>query len=342
MVVELLAQRSAGLDRRARPATAKARADALKAAELAAGCSLPACSTMPGWPAAAGGGAAGPRRHPGAEEAVTAAGGVDRSTSATSLAIRLHTRLVSSRIAFATGRRSTGLTQIRRGLDDLANFQSRFGSQDLQSAASIHGRELGRLGLSTAVAAGSPAAILQWLERSRAASTRLPAVRPPADPVLADELGALRVADEQARAALLAGKRDHAAERRVTDLRRRVRARSWTVSGSGRADRPPTLTAVRRLLAERRPDAGVVALFVLSGKVHALVVTPQRAAHLMLAEWAAVQGYRQRLQSDLDLLADERIPRGSRRWPRGRWLRRWAGCPTPSHRCWGSSDRVRR
>jgi tetratricopeptide (TPR) repeat protein len=230
---------------------------------------------------------------------------IDRSAP---LATRLHRRLVAGRIELAAGRRSTGLTEIRRGLDDLVDFQARFGSQDLQSAASIHGRDLANLGLRTAASTGSPAAILEWLERSRAASTRLPAVRPPADPVLAEELGALRVADEQARAALLAGKRDPAADRRVAELRRRVRARSWTVSGSGRADRPPSLTAVRRLLAQRRPDAGVVALFLLGGKIHALVISPHRAAHLVLAERAVVEGYRHRLQSDLDLLADERIP----------------------------------
>ena len=240
--------------------------------------------------------------------ALAAASGVNRTVSSTGLSVQLHTRLVSGRLAIATGRPAAGLTQIRRGLDELANFQARFGSQDLQSAASIHGRELARLGLRTAVATGSPAAILQWLERSRAVTTRLPAVRPPADPVLAEELGALRVADEQARTALLAGKRDPAAERRVAELRRRVRARSWTASGSGRADRPPTLAAVQRTLAASAPDAGVVAMFAGDGQLHALVITPHRARHLLLAERADLELHRHRLQGDLDLLADDRIP----------------------------------
>src|SRR6478752_7113930 len=264
MVVELLEHRSARLARRARLSVRKARADAVKAEQLAV--RLVAADL------------ADDAREArllqaealldigdiaGAGEAVAAAGGVDQSTSAMSLGIRLHTRLVSSRIAFATGHRSSGLTQIRRGLDDLANFQAKFGSQDLQSAAAIHGRDLARLGLRTAVDTGSPAAILQWLERSRAASTRLPVVRPPADPVLAEELGALRMADEQARAALLAGKRDPIADRRVAE--------------------------VRRLLADRRPDAGVVALFVGDGKIHALVISATRARHLVLAERSAVE-----------------------------------------------------
>ena len=251
-------------------------------------------------------------------EAMLDAGDLDGATAAVlrsrvehrtaSLAAVLHARLVTGRIALARGHRTAGLAEIRRGLDDLAAFQARFGSQDLQSAAAIHGRELARLGLRTATSTGSPAAILQWLERARAATTRLPAVRPPADPVLAEELGTLRMADEQARAALLAGKRDAAADKRVAELRRRVRARSWTVSGSGRADRPPRLAAVQRLLADRRPDAGVVALFVGGGKIHALVITATRAKHLVLAERAALEGDRHRLQGDLDLLADERIP----------------------------------
>ena len=103
-------------------------------------------------------------------------------------------------------------------------------------------------------------------------------------------------------------KRDPAADRRVAELRRRVRARSWTVSGSGRADRPPTLAAVQRLLADRRPDAGVVALFTGGAHIHALVITATRAKHLVLADREGLEASRNRLQGDLDLLADERIP----------------------------------
>ena len=202
-----------------------------------------------------------------------------------------------------------GLSQIRRGLDDLADFQARFGSQDLQSAAAVHGRELARLGLRTATDSGSPAAILQWLERARAVTTRLPAVRPPADPVLAEELGALRMADEQARAALLAGRRDPVAERRVAELRRRVRARSWTVSGTGRADRPPTLAGVRRT-ARRAPPGRQGGRVVRRRRRDPLAGDHRETAPriCVLADRAAVEADRHRLQGDLDLLADERIP----------------------------------
>ncbi len=309
MVIELVEDRSAALSRSYRSSRARARRDALNSADLAQRLMaadmtddarvarlLQAQALLEAGDLAA------------AARAADAASTGDRFRTAVPLATRLHTRLVAGRIDLANGRRSAGLAEIRRGLDDLADFQARFGSQDLQSAAAIHGRDLARLGLRTATSTGSPAAILQWLERARAATTRLPAVRPPADPVLADELGALRVADEQARAALLAGKRDAAADKRVAELRRRVRARSWTVSGSGRPDRPPSLAGVQRLLADRRPDAGVVALFIGGGKIHALVITASRAMHLVLAERAELEAHRHRLQGDLDLLADERIP----------------------------------
>lgn len=309
MVVELLEQRAAGLARRREPSVGRAKRDAASSGELAmrllasdlvddarVARLLQAEALLDAGDISA------------AERALGAASGINRSISSTGLSVKLHTRLVASRLAIATSRHLSGLTEIRRGLDELANFQARFGSQDLQSAASIHGRELARLGLRTAVDTGSPAAILQWLERSRAVTTRLPAVRPPADPLLAEELGALRIADEQARAALLAGKRDHVADRRVADLRRRIRARSWTASGSGRAGRPPSLAAVRRTLADNRPDAGVVALFAGGGQIHALVITAHRAKYFVLTDRVDLELHRHRLQGDLDLLADDRLP----------------------------------
>ena len=110
----------------------------------------------------------------------------------TTIATDLQTRVVAARLDLAAGRRSAAFAHIRRGLDELARYQATFGSQDLQAASAVHGRDLTVLGLRTALQTRSPAAILQWLERSRAASTRLAAVRPPADGVLAEELSLLR------------------------------------------------------------------------------------------------------------------------------------------------------
>ena len=166
---------------------------------------------------------------------------------------------LDGRLALAVGRRAAGLAHVRRGLDDLSKFQATFGSQDLQAAASVHGRELARLGLRTAVESGSPAAILQWLERARGVTTRLPAVRPPADPDFARQLGEFRAGYQQARQAVLSGERDEALEMRIRERRRRVQAMAWSTAGQGDVRRPLSLTAVQRRLATADNHATVVA-----------------------------------------------------------------------------------
>ena len=243
--------------------------------------------------------------HDAAQEA-TAAVSV---TTTSPVATRMHSAMVSARLHLEHGDRRKGLARIRTGLDDLSDFQARFGSQDMQAGASVHGAQLARLGLRTAVASGSPAAILQWLERSRAVTTRLPAVHPPADPELAEMLGQLRLATIDARAAAVAGTPDPALTQRIAELRRRVRARSWTVSGSGTVQRPLTLRAVQRLIATD-PDGPTVMAF-LHGAVdqHVLVINERRAIHRRLGDWPVVESLIRRTAGDLDLLAAPRIPR---------------------------------
>jgi tetratricopeptide (TPR) repeat protein len=224
-----------------------------------------------------------------------------------SLPTRLRARYVTGRIALADGDRLKGLAELRKGLDDLEDFQSRFGSQDLQSGAAIHGSLLTKLGLRTAIETGSPATILQWLERGRAVSTRLPAVHPPADPELAELLGALRYATTQARQAALGGGPAAALERQVTELRKQVRARSWIVSGSGAATRPLSLAAVRRLLAGDPDDPTVVAFITGLDAVRALVITAKGAWFRLLGDWDDEASRHRRRAADLDMLAAPRV-----------------------------------
>ncbi|HEY5882080.1 MAG TPA: CHAT domain-containing protein [Nakamurella sp.] len=226
------------------------------------------------------------------------------------IATELHTRVVNARIELAHGRRSAGLMHIRRGLDDLAAYQARFGSQDLQSASAVHGLELTRLGLRTALLTESPAAILQWLERSRAASTRLAAVRPSADGVLARELSKLRVATYRARMAEQSGEPDPELEDEVDELRRRVRSRSWLVGGSGAVNRPLTLAAVQRRLAEAasgNAKVSIVAPFRGGGRFHALVITAHSARYLRLNQDFGLDSALNRIIGDLNILADHRV-----------------------------------
>ena len=223
------------------------------------------------------------------------------------VATELHGRLVAARTELARGRPVAGMSQMRRGLDDLASFQARFGSQDLQSAAAVHGFELTRLGLRTALESRSPAAILQWLERSRGASTRLPAVRPPVDPALAKDLSRLRVAAYRARQASRSGAPDAELDSIVQDLRRRVRSRSWTAGGSGSVHRPLTLAAVQRRLAQMSPRVSIVAPFRGRGQFHALIITAGTARYLPVEPGFALEELLHLMVGDLNILADHRI-----------------------------------
>ncbi len=229
------------------------------------------------------------------------------------LATRLQARLLDGRLALAAGHRSAGLAHVRRGLDELSQFQASFGSQDLQTAASVHGRELARLGLRTAVESGSPAAIFQWLERARGVTTRLPAVRPPADPEFARELGEFRAWYQQARQAFLSGARDPTLETRIRERRRRVQAMAWSTSGEGHVRRPISLTAVQRRLAADANGASVVAYIRGAGDLHALVITAHRTAFRKLGRFDELQACIRRVSADLDLLAGRRIPEPVRR-----------------------------
>jgi tetratricopeptide (TPR) repeat protein len=251
---------------------------------------------------------------PAAETAAEAAAGLgagngsaNRAARVPLIATELHTQVIAARIELAHGRRSSGLAHIRRGLDDLAAYQARFGSQDLQSASAVHGSELTRLGLRTALQTRSPAAILQWLERSRAASTRLAAVRPSMDGVLARELSKLRMASYRARMALLAGAADPDIEDEVDQLRRRVRSRSWGVVGTGAVNRPLPLAAVQRRLADTGERISVVAPFRGNGQFHALVITSGTARYVPLGPDFGLEYHLQRIIGDLNVLADHRI-----------------------------------
>ncbi len=240
--------------------------------------------------------------------AAAAAARAGASGRTPALNIRMHAQLVDARIALSSGRHEEALKAIAHGLDDLAQFQTRFGSQDMQAAAAVHGGALARTGLRTAVDTGEPRVILPWLERSRAATTRLPAIRPPNDPELVESLAQLRMSIKTARDATLAGRPDPVLQKEITESRARIRAKTWTTGGvRGRPHRPITLTAVQRHLRQREPDTTVLAFFHGQGKIHALVVTARRADYRVLGERATVERRLSRVGADLDMLAAPRI-----------------------------------
>ncbi|MBO0846408.1 MAG: hypothetical protein J2P22_13435, partial [Nocardioides sp.] len=211
------------------------------------------------------------------------------------LGVRLRDRDVRAALAERLGRRADALAHLRRGLADLHEWQSSFGSLDLQTMVTGHGRRLAIRGLRVAVASGSPEVLFEWSERARMLASRVQPVRVPhADEVL-DDLQELR-----SLAAVEDPTREVAA--RQAELRQRVRERAWQHRGSGEYDDPASLAELR---ARLRPDQALVAHVLTAREVAALVVTRDVAKVVDLGSTADVQALLGGLLPDLDMAAAE-------------------------------------
>ena len=243
--------------------------------------------------------------------AATIGGAVPRKASVRS---RLHAHDVHARLALAQGRPAEAVRRVRRGLHELAGYQASFGSIDLRTAAAVHGRRLAEFGVALALDVGRPAAVFAAAEQARATSSRLPPVRPPDDPVVAELLAELRQTVESLRAA----EQDKAASepllRRRRELESRIAARSWTVSGSGAATRPASLDAVRAGLTAR--GRTMVTYIQAAGRLAVVLVGP-RLRLVDLGPAAPVIEQVRRVRADLDVLARDRLPGGIRAAVRG-------------------------
>ena len=233
-----------------------------------------------------------------------------RMRSLDPLPTRLHVREVRALEAIRAGDRARAAAEVRRGLDELGSYQGGLGSLDLRTAVAMHGVALAQLGLGLAVDDGNPATVLSTVERSRAISTRLPQVRPPADELTARLLGELRQIEEEARG--LEG--DAGSLPQVTRLRSRaaalqrdVRARSWELEGDGSsAQRAPRLSEVRRSVRE---SGSVFVTFARHrGAWLAVVVRPNSADLVSLAPTGEVTELVRRIRADLDALALPSLP----------------------------------
>jgi tetratricopeptide (TPR) repeat protein len=210
------------------------------------------------------------------------------------LAVRLRERDVRAALAERTGRRADALGHLRRGLADLHEWQSSFGSLDLQTMVTGHGRRLAVRGLRVAVATGSPEVLFEWSERARMLASRVQPVRVPRDEQVLEDLQELRS---------LAAVEDPTREVAVrqAELRERVRERAWQHRGSGEYDDPASQADVRTRL---RPHQALVA-YVVTEDVTALVVTRDCAIVVGLGRTADLQALLGGLLPDLDMAAAE-------------------------------------
>lgn len=159
----------------------------------------------------------------------------------------VHARAVC---AAARGDVATARRQMRSAFDDLARHRTSLAATDARAAVSVHAAELTTLGLRLALASGSAASMLHWIELSRAGRGRDVAPRPPADSDLAGDLTELRSVVGQLRAQdpLQADAAELLTRQR--DLERAIQRRTLQAESLPDEARavPPTIGALRGAL----------------------------------------------------------------------------------------------
>jgi tetratricopeptide (TPR) repeat protein len=246
----------------------------------------------------------------GRRDAATAAlSGLGRARRDDPITGRMHSHYVHARVDAAHGRTSVASRRIRRALEELAAYQASFGSIDLRTASAVHGRRLAELDIALALESGRPGAVFAAAERARAVSSRLPAVRPPVDPVAADLLAELRQNIESLRTVEQDRMASESLLRKRRELERQIIARSWTIAGSGPAARSSSMAEVRDRLAERGRS---MLMYVQTGaRLSAVVLDAQVHVHDLGASAPVIESVR-RARADLDVLAHPRLAGGIR------------------------------
>ncbi|MDN5804939.1 MAG: CHAT domain-containing protein, partial [Microlunatus sp.] len=222
------------------------------------------------------------------------------------IGLRLHTRLVTADRWEKRDQIRKVRRVIARGLTDLATYQAQFGGIDLQSASAVHGVRLVARDLGLAMRTGQPGPVLAAVERSRAVSSRIRPVTPPADERTAELLADLRRQMDSSESAPGGGRPDPR-RGQIADLQAELQSRAWLHQGS-RAWRPPT--TVPDLRAAAAGDGwDLVAVAELGGQLAAVsVVAGGRMRLVSLGASDAVRAWQRRIGADLDALAHPGLP----------------------------------
>jgi hypothetical protein len=174
-----------------------------------------------------------------------------RQAARGSVLVRLEGRLAAALAAEASGNDRETLRHSRTGLATLSGHRAALGSMELRALASGHGTELGQIGMRVLLRSGSAAAVLDWMERTRAAS--LLTMAPPAGPEVKAQLAALSAVQAELESARRAGTAEPPALlARQAELESEVRRSSWREPApKDPSGAPVTITAARTLLDGR-------------------------------------------------------------------------------------------
>src|SRR5262245_48955653 len=170
----------------------------------------------------------------------------------------------------ARGNRHGAVRAVRAGLRMLDEHRATLGATDLRAFTARHRIELAELGLRIALEDGRPRRVLAWAEQGRASHLLLRPVRPPADPVLARSLAALRATMAQIQEARESGRSIARLVQRQVVLERNVRDYCRRLPGDGGPE--PTGPVSLGSLGEALGDAALLEFIQLDGMLHVVGV----------------------------------------------------------------------
>ena len=218
-------------------------------------------------------------------EALHSLAAAERLSRRAPVLVRLRGRVAAALAAQAAGNATAVLRHSRAGLADLSRHRAALPSMELRALASGHGAELGQLGLRAVLPTGSPARVLDWMDRTRAAA--LGTVDVPSSNAIASEMAALRSTQaELDEARRTTGREPAELVARVWAFEHRIRRASWTSELSERT------ASGRAQPAQLRAALGgqVLVMFgSLDGQLTAAVLEPRRTRLVSLGDPAVVR-----------------------------------------------------
>ncbi|MGD7733061.1 CHAT domain-containing protein [Propionibacteriaceae bacterium G57] len=204
--------------------------------------------------------------HPGSARHADLVRDATALTRSPTVSLRLSGLVALARTAADSGDAAKARRLLRRASDVLQRAQLGIASLDLRAAAALHGLAAGDLDLELAAPLG-PQAMVDTMERWRAATRPVPRLTPPPDDRVADAASRLR----QLRAEFVPDAPDaHARRRAIDEAEQHLRALTWGAS----TELPPTaqvvgVKALKRAAVARR--ATLVVTFALRDEFSGVV-----------------------------------------------------------------------
>lgn len=199
-----------------------------------------------------------------AKRTLSRAGGVPRGAP---VDLRVQAWLAQALLHRETGNSRRAEQAVRTGVQLLEEYRSTLGATESRVNVARHATELFELGLQMSFASGRPSKLLAWVDRSRSGMMRLVPPRPPEDPELAQAIADLRSLQREVRAGEVAGEQVTEAQKRQTQLERKIRRLSLRQPGSTephhQGQKPPPLSSIQSRLEGR----AMVVLAVIDGQL---------------------------------------------------------------------------